>query len=65
MECLVICIMVNWIKFGYVNSIWIKVIDFILNLLLFLLSQYFERGHGIHSEKTKEFIRSVNETLTK
>ena len=27
--------------------------------------EYFNCGHGIHSEKPKEFIRSVNETLTK
>jgi pimeloyl-ACP methyl ester carboxylesterase len=27
--------------------------------------EYFNCGHGIHSEKPKEFIRSVKETLTK
>lgn len=27
--------------------------------------EYFQCGHGIHSEKPKELIRSVNETLTK
>ena len=27
--------------------------------------EYFDCGHGIHSEKSKEFIRSVNEILTK
>ena len=25
--------------------------------------EYFNCGHGIHSEKPKEFIRCVNETL--
>ena len=27
--------------------------------------EYFNCGHGIHSEKPKEFMRSVNETLRK
>lgn len=26
--------------------------------------EYFNCGHGIHSEKPKEFVRSINETLT-
>lgn len=27
--------------------------------------EYFKCGHGIHSEKPKEFIKSVNKTLAK
>jgi len=37
----------------------------VTNLIQNIKVEYFNCGHGIHSEKPKEFIRSVNETLTK
>lgn len=37
----------------------------ITSLIKNIKIEYFDCGHGIHSEKPKEFIRSVNWILTK
>ena len=37
----------------------------VIKLISNIKVDYFDCGHGIHTEKPKEFIRSVNGTLTR
>ena len=37
----------------------------VIRLIKNIKVEYFDCGHSIHSEKPKEFIKSINETLAK